>query len=654
MIPSLLQIPSAVSDSKLHSVLPNNGKGDFQFDRSTGATRINKDGLIEEVGYFSSELVQNGNFSELGNEELTNGDFATDSDWSKGAGWVIMNGYAESDGTNAPLDQVSVLTVGKTYKVVITVTNMTSSALSVRLGTSSSDAVLSITENGTYTAYGVAGATTVRLRSQGFDGRIQNVSVKQVDPNDRWTLGTGWGYGDSVVSADGSQSGNSDCTQNLLTPTGKTYKITYTISQYSAGSVFIRLASGNVTTTQTSAGTFTDILNGAGGTQVKIRANSTFVGTISNISIVEVQGDRPRLSYDITNGVVEDKPHLLLEPSSTNLVTFSEDLSDWTLVNGTLTSNATVSPDGTQNADKVVFGNGGLDFKKTVTVVAGQTYTLSFYIKLESGTALQGRFYDNSNSANIEYYTYTSQISGTEWSRVTRSVTAPSGCTQMQIWLLAASSTAVTASFWGAQFEQQSYATSYIPTAGTTITRAAETCNNSKPSVNSTEGVLYAEVASLTTEGAGATRLSVNDGSQDNNVTIGYSASNTVRIIIRSSGSNQALITSTQTITDFLKIAVKYKANDFALYINGSLIGTDTSGSAPSGMNNVSFDKGDGTLDFYGKVKGLAVYNEALSESQLMQLTGVTASSIYNNFVTRTASFTVEALNEVKKVIDNL
>ena len=32
---------------------------------------------------------------------------------------------------------------------------------------------------------------------------------------------------------------------------------------------------------------------------------------------------------------------------------------------------------------------------------------------------------------------------------------------------------------------------------GTTITRAAETCNNSKPSVNSTEGVLYAEIAAL-------------------------------------------------------------------------------------------------------------------------------------------------------------
>ena len=74
----------------------------------------------------------------------------------------------------------------------------------------------------------------------------------------------------------------------------------------------------------------------------------------------------------------------------------------------------------------------------------------------------------------------------------------------------------------------------------------------------------------------------------------------------------------------------------------------------PSGLDRINFDNGSGNQDFYGKVKGLAVYNEALSESQLMQLTGVTASSIYNNFVTRTASFTVEALNEVKKVIDNL
>ena len=90
------------------------------------------------------------------------------------------------------------------------------------------------------------------------------------------------------------------------------------------------------------------------------------------------------------------------------------------------------------------------------------------------------------------------------------------------------------------------------------------------------------------------------------------------------------------------------------MYVNGSEVYTSSSSFTLSGLNTSAFDNGAGAADFYGKVKGLAVYNEALSESQLMQLTGVTASSIYSNFVTRTASFTVEALNEVKKVIDNL
>lgn len=47
--PNLALIPSGVKASKVYSVLPSDGVGDFDFSRSGNATRINKDGLIETV-----------------------------------------------------------------------------------------------------------------------------------------------------------------------------------------------------------------------------------------------------------------------------------------------------------------------------------------------------------------------------------------------------------------------------------------------------------------------------------------------------------------------------------------------------------------------------------------------------------------------------
>jgi len=678
MIPSLLQIPSAVSDSKLHSVLPNNGKGDFTFDRSTGATRINQDGLIEEVGYFSSELVQNGNFSELGSEALINGDFATDSDWSKGTGWVIINGYAESDGTNAPLDQVSRLTIGKTYKVVITVTNMTSSALSVRLGTSSSDAVLSILENGTYTAYGVAGATTLRLRSQGFDGRIQNVSVKQVDPNDRWTLGIGWSYGDGVVSCDGSQTTWSILGQNNILPqNGSTVKITFTISNYSAGNIYPKAGFNDPSIAINGNGTYTVVRVVNGYQEFRLQADLNFIGTIDNVSVVEVQGDRPRLSYDITNGVVEDKPHLLLENSSTNLVTFSNDFSQW-VVDGqaSISSDSIISPDGTKNSDKLIAGT--TSARQSIKLSSTNSGDLSFSIFAKKGEysviqltdAQNGSAFANFNLetgavGSTSVYTASMVNMGNDWYRCIITWNASVGIVAVRVGIVTTPTSARVEQFagngsdglyiYGAQLEQQTYATSYIKTAGTTITRAAETCNNSKPSVNSTEGVLYAEIAALADDFVDK-RISISDGTLNNFVTVGFSRF--AGSIIGEMFSGGVLQTSNFGATGVNKLnnnkfAMVWNSTNTKFYLNGSVT-NDESISAPTGLNIVQFSAGDLALPMFAKIKGLAVYNEALSESQLMQLTGVTASSIYNNFVTRTASFTVEALNEVKKVIDNL
>ena len=48
--PKLALIPSGYKNSKVYSILPNDGSGDFTFDRANGfSTRVRKDGLIEEV-----------------------------------------------------------------------------------------------------------------------------------------------------------------------------------------------------------------------------------------------------------------------------------------------------------------------------------------------------------------------------------------------------------------------------------------------------------------------------------------------------------------------------------------------------------------------------------------------------------------------------
>ena len=332
--------------------------------------------------------------------------------------------------------------------------------------------------------------------------------------------------------------------------------------------------------------------------------------------------DIPRIDY--TNG----EPSILLEPSRTNLVTYSQDLSQWTLVNGTLTANATVSPEGIQNSGKIAFSSVGLDLKRTITVVAGTTYTISFYIKVEEGTGLQGRFYDNSNSANIEYYNYDDQIIPNQWSRITRSVTAPSGCTEMQIWLLASSTTLVTASWWGAQFEAGSYATSLIHTSGSAVTRSADAANNAGNSdlFNDSAGALYFEgFVKATNENL---CISINDGTTSNRVELLWFNDGNFYTQVGNSGQ-----TSISSNTDNNKIAIGWGSGVYYLYLNGRVVITDTFTSL-SGLKSLDF-KRQGSFVFYGNCKSLMVFDQALTDLELEKLTSYNNHELYMNYYNR-------------------
>ena len=82
----------------------------------------------------------------------------------------------------------------------------------------------------------------------------------------------------------------------------------------------------------------------------------------------------------------------------------------------------------------------------------------------------------------------------------------------------------------------------------------------------------------------------------------------------------QHTVTST---LDFHKVAIKYEANDFAVWIDGGEVATGTSGATPIGLDRITFEVGNGTLNFYGKVKALAVYKEALTDAELQSLTTI-------------------------------
>ena len=184
---------------------------------------------------------------------------------------------------------------------------------------------------------------------------------------------------------------------------------------------------------------------------------------------------------------------------------------------------------------------------------------------------------------------------------------------------------------WGAQSEEATYATSYIPTNGSSQTRAAETCNGAGTSsiFESSEGILYCEIAALANDGT-ARQISLSDGSSSTNkVSILYtSTTNQIKAFIRGGGS--VALNTTHTLSNalqFNKIALKYKVNDFSLYVNGTEVRSDTSGAIPTALSDLSLDDADGTQDFYGKIRDIRVYNtKEMTDSEVdILLTKITS-----------------------------
>jgi len=504
-------IPSGYKEDKLYSVLPNDGDGDFDFSRATSATRVNSEGLIEIAKVLGTT------------EEITNGDFATNSDWS-GSASISSGQLTKTSGGLAY--QGGVVTANKYYKVVVDVESLD-------------------------------GATQLY-----FGGNQYTLSV-----------------GVQTIEAVGGTSN-----------------------------------------------TFVGFNNGY----------SSGSGSVFNsISVIQyIENDVPRLDYPIVNGAVRDCPALLLEPQRTNLLSQSEyfDGSDWVRNNTSVTTNANTSPSGLNNASLITANGSNPRLVKNISLGTGN-FSFSWFAKKGTSSYLKIRVYDGATNHDavfdLDNGTLTSGNGSiinydNGWYRCTLLYTSAGNTHFTQTYISNTSTGNIY--LWGAQIEAGDYPTSYIPTYGTSVTRNAEVCDNSGTSgdFNSAEGVLFVEISALANDGT-YRMISLSDGTATNRISFFYQNTPSNRIAVESTGSgtNLGIYDQSLTITNLNKIAVKYKANDCALWVNGIEIATDTSFAAFSSgtFTKLSFDRGDGINDFYGKTKQLITFKEALTDAELETLT---------------------------------
>lgn len=377
------------------------------------------------------------------------------------------------------------------------------------------------------------------------------------------------------------------------------------------------------------------------------RGTSTAQTRVNKDGLIEdVAQDVPRLDY-LDGGC----PSLLLEPSRTNLVQRSEefDNSYWLKSLTSVTANQAISPDGTITADTLTKNaDFGALYKSGISISSGSNYTLSIFVKKSTTNFFSLRqasgSYDVRKQFNLTTKEVTNGLGGNQTGFVSSEIKEyPNDWYKISI-VCTSNGTSLTVGFysgkvgestnngntfiWGAQVEAGSYATSYIPTSGSTATRAAETCNGagSTTEINSQEGSFYFEGRALF-DSLTSRAIALGDGTANNRVFFYYTpTTNQIGVFVIVGGVIQsALFYNLVESVDYAKISYTYKANEFRLYVNGLLVSEDLSGSTWSTNTLTALGFSSDTIGgspFYGRVKRLSVYNSALTDSQLEALTG--------------------------------
>jgi hypothetical protein len=594
-IASLVVTANTYEESKILAVVPSNGSGDLDFVRASTKTRVNPEGIIEEVPY---NLLS---YSQL----------LSDNSWSK------IRTSISSTLFTSPSDLVN------SNKVIPSLDNNTHRV----------DVITTLINNNTY--------------CYSFFAKKQEINCVQVEIGNN-------GVGANFVNFNletGVNTNFGTATSQMISLPNNWYRCVVFNSSTSWLAQRILIGLGN-----------NDVYFFAGAVNSGLLIWGAQLGIGSVLKPYFPTTNRLHVpSIDYTGGGC---PSILVEPQRTNLSRYSEDLTNILYEKGrvSISSNVGISPSGDLTADKVIPDNQN-DFhniKQFIAVPSGVSVSFSVFAKASGYNFLVINTSLGSSSGNsgpiINLLTgaivgvlgstgYNAKVVSlpNEWFRIDFTYLTSGTTTVIDLNPLPTSSVSPYQGnftsgvlIWGYSLEVASSVSSYIPTTTAAVTRNQDLISKTGISdlIGQTEGVIFLESALFSFDSTYKS-FGISDSSDANRIIIQYAdILNELRFIIIGGGEFNVISTTVTDANAFNKIALKYSSNKISFFVNGVKILTELNNKPlPINLNRVGFDSGTGGSQFFGKVNGLQLYKNFLSDEECILLTS-TSFNTYQEMAT--------------------
>ena len=557
---SLVLIPSGTKTGKVYSQKPVSGDGDFTFTRSSAATRVNADGNIEKET--QNLLVQSNNF---------------DTTWQIGGAGTITENQAGYDGTN----NASLLTKTAAWTNVNQNVNQSGvQTFSVYVKANASTWALLVADH----------PSTDPIAYFDLTNGVVGSTTHMLDPN-IVDVGNGW-WRISI-------------TYNMAISQVRVYPAEANTASGTSGSIYIQDA-------QLEQGL-------VARDYIETTTSAVEGGITDNV---------PRLDYTDSSC-----PALLLEPQRTNLVYQSEYLGAWAAANCSVTANSITSPEGVTNSFKITENSAAsTQHRVSLGSIGGSsaTYTMSAYVKNSSGTRMA---YIDMGPVTAHFNFSTETIYSAQGTADYEDV----GDGWYRIWVTSNSAVSVVTcfaglsvnnnetysgdgssaiEFYGIQLEAGSYATSYIPTYGSSVTRNADfmtatSLDTNSIITNNDSWSAFFEIELLGNDSPND-KIQLSDAS---NVPRAYLYANIAGVAGTGWSGSEALTMNTNN-------KIMYRANsdtNISFFENGVNEETFTSTGDALTFNRVNFYGNNGAF----RLKQALLFPTALTDQEAIDLTTI-------------------------------